>query len=350
MQEQEKNRINIIIIDDDEHFCKGVKASLSDLPVNNVVGIFHRGKEALTWLQTHTADLAIVDYYMPELHGMELIKRLKADFPAMKLIMISSESDPYLLRQVLETDAVHALLTKGAFNVLPNAIDAAMQNKTYLQPELGILIHKAERDSKKLVTLTKTQYDCLEFTAQGKSLEEIARLQNTTVNTVKDRLVQCRKKLGEKTTENLIKHYQKFFPKEVEGPWIPQQTEKNQVQKTAKQTEEKQVLNYERLLSGFRNNKATVNKLCHLFLEDIEQKEKDLMAAYKAQDWEMLKSQNHKLLGGVYSIKAERLGDACEQLQTTIQKKDIELIHQTMDCVIKEIEAVKKYLREEVGL
>jgi len=208
-----RNRIKIIIIDEDMHICEEIKSRLSEYTIVEIVGVFHRAEVALTWLKTHTADVATVGYYMSGLHGIALIELLRADCPYMKLIIITSEKNPYLLRQVLQND-VDALLVKGTFGglCLRDAIGAVIRGETWLQLEFGIPIYRAERDIKVMQTLTETQQYCLEQIARGKSMDEIAHLQNTTSNTVKDRLLQCRKKFHVKTTEDLIKLYHEFYP------------------------------------------------------------------------------------------------------------------------------------------
>jgi len=209
-----ENRIKIIIIDDDEFVCAGIEASLSKLPDVEILGVFHQTENALAWLNEHTADIATVDCYMPGVHGLEFLNLLKADYPDMKLITITSEKNPYVLRQVLNTD-VDSLLLKGSFKDLQDTVCAVIKGETRLQPELGIPIFRAERATQAVHTLTETQRICFEQIALGKSIEEIAHLQNTTANTVKDRLLQCRKKFQVKTTEDLIKLYHEFYPTEM---------------------------------------------------------------------------------------------------------------------------------------
>ena len=349
MTGNKKKHHEVIIIDDNEMHCRGVKSNFlsSKLPVT-VAGIFYRGEKALEWLKTHSADIALVDYYMPGLHGLELITRLKTNFPAMKLIMITSETNPYLLRQVLETETLHALLIKGAIDLLPNAIRAAIEDKTYLQPEWGISIYKAELDSKKLITLTEKQLECLKLTVQGKSAEEIAHLQNTTPNTVKDRQVQCRKKLDEKSTENLIKHYKIFFPVDEEtSGGASQIAQYVPVGETLEQ--EEAPINYDAFLINYNNDQEVVEKLFRGFLEEIDGQVQDFIEAYKNQDWEKLRAQNDKLLGSNCILKTERLGMYCEQLREEIHKGDTELISQSVKAILKEVQAVKKYMHEKLG-
>jgi len=125
-------------------------------------------------------------------------------------------------------DIVDSLLLKGSFQDLQEAVRAVMRGETRLQSELGIPILCAERATQAVNTLTETQRICFEQIALGKSIEEIAQLQNTTSNTVKDRLLQCRKKFQVKTTENLIRLYHEFYPSEIDLKHIVDKQPTNQ--------------------------------------------------------------------------------------------------------------------------
>lgn len=208
-----KQETEMILIDDDKLVCEGIKAGLSSVNMTKIVGVFHCSEDALEFLKTQSVDLAIIDYYMPGLHGIELITELKKHYPNLKLIILTSEKNPYLLRQIVET-GVNALLVKGASHLLEEAVKAVICGETWLQPDFGIAIYHAEKDIQVMNTLTNTQRICLEQIAMNKSIDEIAKLQNTTPNTVNDRLLQCRKKLGVSTTEALIDRYHELFPTE----------------------------------------------------------------------------------------------------------------------------------------
>ena len=345
-----KNRIKIIIIDDDELVCSGIKASLLALPEVDIVGVFHQAEKALAWLNEHTGNIAIVDYYMPGLHGAKLLERLKTDFPKMKLITVTSEHNPYLLRQALNAD-VDSILVKGASNLLQDAVRAVMKGKTILQPELGIPIYRAERAVQATNTLTETQRFCFKQIALETPIEEIARHQKTTPSTIKDRLLQCRKKLGVKKTEDLKKLYHEFYPTEKDSLSVEQtvdtssKTEEHHEHGDINQTSEKKIIDYESLLSQLNGDSTIIEELLTISIKDMEKSYDAMVSAYAIKDWKKIEELNHYILGTASTLRTERLVDACRQLTESIQAENTQQMRQCFENMIQEMKSFITYIK-----
>ncbi|KRK97490.1 response regulator [Secundilactobacillus odoratitofui DSM 19909 = JCM 15043] len=90
------------IIDDDPSIPMILRQILEKSLDNDVVGIAHSSKKALTDIMVTDVDIVLIDLLMPEISGIELIKTLKQFKPALRFIMISQVRDSELRAQAYE--------------------------------------------------------------------------------------------------------------------------------------------------------------------------------------------------------------------------------------------------------
>jgi DNA-binding NarL/FixJ family response regulator len=125
--------INIGIVDDHQLFLDGISSILSRENFS-IAFTVDNGKEALLQIQKHPIDILITDISMPEMNGLELIHRVKENFPHIKIIVMSSfrdmgmkhNIDAYLLKNTPKEkliEVITALHTKNEKYYYSQAID-----------------------------------------------------------------------------------------------------------------------------------------------------------------------------------------------------------------------------------
>lgn len=175
-------RIRILVVDD--HFMVrlgliGAFAAEKDLAV---VGEARNGGEALALFSTLHPDVTLMDGILPDLHGVEVTRRILEQHPEARIIVVS----------INETaEDVHRALVAGAWGYVPKssekeaivrAIRAVAAGEHFLPPELARRV--AERNAR--VTLSSREIEVLRLIAQGRANKEIATalaLSETTVKT-----------------------------------------------------------------------------------------------------------------------------------------------------------------------
>lgn len=85
--------INIGIVDDHQLFLDGILSILSSKENINIAFTADNAKNALQYIQNQSIDILITDISMPEMNGLELIHRVKENFPHIKIIVMSSFRD-----------------------------------------------------------------------------------------------------------------------------------------------------------------------------------------------------------------------------------------------------------------
>lgn len=83
----EKNKINLLIVDDEEQFLNSISKSL-ELRDFNVIAV-NRGEKAIEAARVNPIDIALVDLKMPGINGEETLKALKAEHQWMEVIILT---------------------------------------------------------------------------------------------------------------------------------------------------------------------------------------------------------------------------------------------------------------------
>jgi len=85
--------ITALIVDDDLTFRRAVKQLLESAPEVRVVGEATDGEEALQLAQTLRPDVVLMDITMPRMDGLEATRRIKAERPEVKVIVLTVHNE-----------------------------------------------------------------------------------------------------------------------------------------------------------------------------------------------------------------------------------------------------------------
>ena len=105
-----KQRIRILIADDQRSTRQGLKALLTHYPQVEIVGEAVNGQEAVRLVETYRPDVVLMDIKMPEMDGLETTQRIKRNWPEVKVIALTMYSHFKLEALAAGADV---FLTKG---------------------------------------------------------------------------------------------------------------------------------------------------------------------------------------------------------------------------------------------
>jgi DNA-binding NarL/FixJ family response regulator len=194
--------MKILIVDDHALVRRGmsyvVKEGFPDADVSEA----ESAAAALVILRAKKIDLALVDVRMPDLDGLELLRTVKAEWPDIPVIMLSTyENAPYVKR-ALADGASGYLLKDATPEDLSQAINVALSGSgNVLSPRvIQNLFDDAESGSqngrRSEFSLTQRENDILGLLAEGRSNREIAQALYLSEKTVKAHLAAIFRKLG----------------------------------------------------------------------------------------------------------------------------------------------------------
>jgi DNA-binding NarL/FixJ family response regulator len=185
------HRIRILVVDD--HFMVrlgliGAFAAERDLVV---VGEARNGAEALALFGTLRPDVTLMDGILPDLHGVEVTRRILEQHPEARIIVVSINETAEDVHQALAAGARGYIPKSSEKEAIVRAIRTVAGGGRYLSPELARRV--AERNAH--VTLSARECEVLALIARGRANKEIAAALALSEATVKTHIAHILTKL-----------------------------------------------------------------------------------------------------------------------------------------------------------
>ena len=141
--------IRIALADDQQLFRKGLAMLLRDMAGARVVLECANGQELLTALTDTPVDVVLLDLEMPVMNGVETMGRIRKDFPAVKVIVLSSHEEDKFVIQLMELGANGYMLKTAAPDEIDMAIRSVAENGYYFSDRIGhVKLHGLVKDKR----------------------------------------------------------------------------------------------------------------------------------------------------------------------------------------------------------
>jgi DNA-binding NarL/FixJ family response regulator len=148
----------------------GLIATIGPEPDMTVVGSASTGREGLEQYRQHQPDVTLMDLRMPEMGGVEAIRTIRAEFPAAKIIVLSTYQGDEDIYRALEAGAVTYLLKDTLAEKMVGIIREVAGGGRPILPEV------AQRMTERMfqAALTNREIEVLQLVARGMRNKEIA--------------------------------------------------------------------------------------------------------------------------------------------------------------------------------
>jgi DNA-binding NarL/FixJ family response regulator len=208
--------IRVLLADDHVLVRAGIRALLQQIAGVEVVAEASDGREALRLIGEHQPDVALLDISMPEMNGLEVAARAGAEFPGVRIIMLSMHaSEEYVLR-ALQAGASGYLLKGARAGELERAVLTVARGEIYLSPQASRHLDLSMRQiaggdrvaaiPDPLDRLTPRQREILQLIAEGNTTREIANKLNISTKTVEMHRAQLMDRLGIYDVPGLVRY------------------------------------------------------------------------------------------------------------------------------------------------
>jgi DNA-binding NarL/FixJ family response regulator len=198
----------ILIADDHQAMRQGVRSLLESHPAYQVIAEAGDGREALELAREGKPDIAILDYSLPLMNGLELTRSIKHDLPHTEVLIYTMHDRESILIDVLRAGARGYVLKSDSGAHLIAAVAALARHKPYFSGAISetLLEHFIESDhsSDKIVMLTAREREIVQLIAEGKLNKQIAHMLNISVKTVETHRAAAMHKLKLRSTAELV--------------------------------------------------------------------------------------------------------------------------------------------------
>ena len=199
----------ILIVDDHDAIRRGLRQLLEGTHYYQVVGEAADGKTALELAITTRPDIAIVDFTLPLINGVDLSKALIRKLPRIEVLMYTMHAQENLINDVFRA-GVRAFVLKSdpATNVIA-ALDALSVHRPYFSvPISDKLLDQlvASKPSSEVSILTDRERQVVQQVAEGYTNREIAPRLGISLKTVETHRGNAMHKLGMRTPADLVRY------------------------------------------------------------------------------------------------------------------------------------------------
>lgn len=185
-------KIGILLADDHTLMRMGLSALIASEKDMEVVGEAENGREAAELVRTLRPDVVIMDLMMPEMSGAEATRRILAENPAAKIVILTTFGTSAELADAIANGAVGVLMKDTATDDLVGAIRAVAGGRKVI-PERLLRFAREEGAAPRL---SPRQLEILTSVTRGLSNADIARQFDITEAAVKKHLTQIFERLG----------------------------------------------------------------------------------------------------------------------------------------------------------
>lgn len=207
-----ENRLTVFIADDHPIFRKGLCEVIGEEEALDLVGEASDGAAALQGITECKPDVAILDVNMPKLSGLHVGRKLVAQQPETKVVLLTMHEDEELFNAAIDSGILAYVLKENAVEDLVNAIHRVSVGKTFISPSIsGYLIRRdaRKRDLREkrpgIEDLTPAEHRILKIIAQDKTSKEIAEILKISVRTVETHRQNISHKLNLSGSHSLVK-------------------------------------------------------------------------------------------------------------------------------------------------
>ena len=187
-----KPKIRLLLIDDHSIVLLGLAELLRLETGMEIAATGESGREAIALFRQHQPDVVLLDLKMPGMDGIETARRILAEFPTARIIILTTFECEEDIHRALQAGVRGYVLKESKRPQLAAAIHEAMAGRRWLSPSIA----KLATERAKLPELSGRQLEVLDLVTKGLTNLEIADMLGFTKDGTKRHLHHIYQKLG----------------------------------------------------------------------------------------------------------------------------------------------------------
>jgi len=205
-----RERVPIVLIDDHPLFRQGLAQLIGQESDLTICGEASDAKEALTVIRKTNPRVAVVDITLRDSSGLDLLKRLRSQWPDLLLLVVSMHDEMLYAPRALRAGAQGYVMKREAAEHVMAAIRALLAGRTYLSAEVEAQVRAAAAESEgedhasPVDLLSDREFEVFQMLGQGLGTRQIAQQLHLSVRTIEAHREHIKKKLNLQSANELM--------------------------------------------------------------------------------------------------------------------------------------------------
>jgi DNA-binding NarL/FixJ family response regulator len=193
------NKLKILLVDDETLLLESLEIILT-LNDMDVIGTAHDGNEALSILAESECSIALVDLNMKGMGGIELIGRIKSEYPHIRILVLTTFYDDKNITQAISGGADGYLLKDSGKDAIIGAIEQIMGGRNVIDcrvmNRLASIMSLSAKNETLPDSITEREKEICSLLAKGLTNKQIAEALYISEGTVKNYISSIYDKTG----------------------------------------------------------------------------------------------------------------------------------------------------------
>lgn len=200
--------MNIGILDDHELIRVGVAGVLHDTPHRVTISVACAEDLFAALEQGTPCDLLLLDILMPGTNGFEVAKRMRTEYPEIKIIVLSVDTKEYVITRLMKIGIDGFISKNGPLEEVRLAIESVVEGVPFYGRDLAVLVRDivdAQLNKKSSALLTKRELEIIEACCAGLLGKEIADKFHISLRAVNSHKTNIFNKLGISSSVEMVR-------------------------------------------------------------------------------------------------------------------------------------------------
>ena len=200
--------MNIALLDDHQFVRIGVATTLRNTKHTITISVATADELFNALHQGTPCDILLLDILLPGMNGIEVAKRMRNEYPKIKIIVLSVDSREYTLIQLLQIGIDGFVSKRGTQDEVVRAIDYVEKGVPFYGRDIAILIRDisdAKLNKQNTAALTKRELEIIQACCDGLLGKEIAEKLNISLRAVNSHKTNIFNKLGISSSVELVR-------------------------------------------------------------------------------------------------------------------------------------------------
>lgn len=195
-------KTSVFIVDDHYMVIEGIRSLLQNEKEIDWMGHATNASSCLSFLKQQQPDVILMDINLPDVSGIELCQQVRALYPAVFILGLSTFNQQPVIRSMMDNGASGYVLKNATSEELLEAITEVMKGKTYLSMEAALVLRETQNE---MPLISRREREVLTLIADGFTNAEIAEKLFISIPTVNTHRKSLLAKFNVGNTAGLIK-------------------------------------------------------------------------------------------------------------------------------------------------